>query len=465
MKKKFRICAGLTAALAFLCVLGFGDETCEKYGLVQVNGGEYIIQNNCWGSDAAQCVTTSGTGFTVTTSQHNQGSVASYPSIFKGCHWDTCTTGWTSIKVSSLSKATYSWSVSTAGVTGTYDVAAEAWFSPSLDCTKGYNNGAEMMIWMDAKGIVPAGSKVGNYGPFEVWKGSMSDGVNTWTYICYYRIAETSATIDLMGFIADSISRGFMTSSMYLHDIEAGFELMVNGQGLKLNSFTADIAGGGSGPQPGPTPDLDPIPSVDNPCCGLTSVEKVPPFTFDGSGKYCWTMSSTPEYINCNNLEVLAINGVDFTNTYIAAADFPAKIDGKYYIYYKGNWSWSHFDAAKAIATEPTPGGDTTVPPTTPPTPEPTILPETPAPTTETTLPPTNPPTPASTATGLPGDVNNDGTVTIVDALMVAQYYVGMTPSPFNVNNADVNCSGTVDIVDALRIAQYYVGLISSLSC
>jgi hypothetical protein len=61
--------------------------------------------------------------------------------------------------------------------------------------------------------------------------------------------------------------------------------------------------------------------------------------------------------------------------------------------------------------------------------------------------------------------VNGSGTVDIVDALLVAQYYVGLNPSNFNSSLADVNCSGSIDIVDALLIAQKYVGLISGFSC
>jgi len=59
------------------------------------------------------------------------------------------------------------------------------------------------------------------------------------------------------------------------------------------------------------------------------------------------------------------------------------------------------------------------------------------------------------------GDVNNDGAIDIIDALRIAQYYVGLNPSDFNVNAADTNCNGSVDIVDALLVAQYYVGLVS----
>ena len=65
---------------------------------------------------------------------------------------------------------------------------------------------------------------------------------------------------------------------------------------------------------------------------------------------------------------------------------------------------------------------------------------------------------------GTTGDVNGDGAISIVDALLVAQYYVGLNPNPFDQENADVNCDNSVNIIDALLIAQYYVGLIDSFS-
>lgn len=68
-------------------------------------------------------------------------------------------------------------------------------------------------------------------------------------------------------------------------------------------------------------------------------------------------------------------------------------------------------------------------------------------------LPPPPPPP-------LMGDVNSDGFVDIVDALLVAQYYVEQNPDPFDESVADVNRDGLIDIVDALLIAQIYVGLL-----
>lgn len=63
------------------------------------------------------------------------------------------------------------------------------------------------------------------------------------------------------------------------------------------------------------------------------------------------------------------------------------------------------------------------------------------------------------------GDVNNTGQVDIVDALLIAQYYVGLNPGGFDSGVSDVDCSGNIDIVDALLVAQYYVGLISEFPC
>jgi endoglucanase len=79
-----------------------------------------------------------------------------------------------------------------------------------------------------------------------------------------------------------------------------------------------------------------------------------------------------------------------------------------------------------------------------------------------TPIPVTGTPVPGG---GSSGDVNGSGTIDIVDALQIAQYFVGAAPAGFNAANADTNCDGKVDIVDALRVAQYFVGLLASLSC
>ncbi|MBN1699866.1 MAG: hypothetical protein JW881_20315 [Spirochaetales bacterium] len=63
------------------------------------------------------------------------------------------------------------------------------------------------------------------------------------------------------------------------------------------------------------------------------------------------------------------------------------------------------------------------------------------------------------------GDANASGGIDIVDALVIAQYYVGLQPSGFDATAADVNGDGEINIVDALRVAQYYVGIGVELIC
>ena len=62
----------------------------------------------------------------------------------------------------------------------------------------------------------------------------------------------------------------------------------------------------------------------------------------------------------------------------------------------------------------------------------------------------------------LTGDVNGSNIVDIIDALMVAQYTIGLNPAGFIAANADVNSDGSINVVDALMIAQYSVGIITS---
>jgi hypothetical protein len=68
------------------------------------------------------------------------------------------------------------------------------------------------------------------------------------------------------------------------------------------------------------------------------------PFTYDGSGTFCWQASSLGTYINSWNLASLTINGVDFTNRYVFTSSLPAKINGYWYISYTGSYPWSHFE-------------------------------------------------------------------------------------------------------------------------
>jgi len=65
---------------------------------------------------------------------------------------------------------------------------------------------------------------------------------------------------------------------------------------------------------------------------------------------------------------------------------------------------------------------------------------------------------------GIAGDADQNGSVTIVDALVVAQYYAQLQKTvSLDTRMADVNLDGKVTIVDALIIAQYTVGIVKAL--
>lgn len=57
------------------------------------------------------------------------------------------------------------------------------------------------------------------------------------------------------------------------------------------------------------------------------------------------------------------------------------------------------------------------------------------------------------------GDANDDGVVNYLDAMLIAQYYVGdIADGDLNLQAADVNADGVVNYLDAMMVAQFYVG-------
>ncbi len=102
------------------------------------------------------------------------------------------------------------------------------------------------MIWLNHNGPVqPAGSivasnvSIGGY-TYTVWEGRID---NTWNDVSYVMNSGTTSVSNLdVGLLAaDSVARGYMTTSDYLIDLEAGFELWQGGAGLATNSYSVNI--------------------------------------------------------------------------------------------------------------------------------------------------------------------------------------------------------------------------------
>jgi hypothetical protein len=241
--------------------------------------GVYTVQNNEWGSGASECVTTDGNAdFTVANSaidNATNGAPGGYPSIYQGCHWGNCTSGGLTanpVQVSSLTtgKVTTSWSTTQPGGSNDYDVAYDIWFNQT-PTTTGQPNCTELMVWLNHNGPVqPFGSEVatsvtvGGRG-YNVWEGSQGS-FDTVSYTM--TTPQTSVSgLDLAPLAQDAVSRGYLSSSCYLIDIEAGFELWQGGAGLATNSFGVDINGSA------------PVPAT---CTGTYSVTSAWPGGFQG---------------------------------------------------------------------------------------------------------------------------------------------------------------------------------------
>jgi hypothetical protein len=216
---------------------------CGRQPALPVSDGAYNIQNNEYNSDARECIRVDGSTFTVTESKITSGGPGGYPSIYKGCHWGTCTSNsGLPVEVSTLRKLKSNWSVMLPG-SDAYVAAYDIWFN-TAPMAAGHPDGAEVMIWLKrTEGIQPAGSKVGSTrisgATYDVW----SHRRNSWNYVAYVRSTPTDFAhdLDLQNFIEDAVDRGYIHRDWFLLSVEAGFELWRGGTGLATKSFSVNV--------------------------------------------------------------------------------------------------------------------------------------------------------------------------------------------------------------------------------
>ena len=244
----------LAVVLLAACSGAAATTTLCRSQSASVSGGAYTIMNNEWHSDAAQCISTNGSAsFTVVNSSiaSRHGTPGGYPFIYKGCHWGACTSGsGLPIQVSGIhpGRVITSWSTTQPGGSYVYNATYDIWFNQS-PTTGGQPDGAELMIWLNYHGHVrPAGSQVasnvsiGGHN-YDVWLRQ-----RRWNTITYTMTTGATSVrrLDLQALVADAVSRGYIASSWYLISVEAGFELWRGGTGLATNSFSVNVARGGS---------------------------------------------------------------------------------------------------------------------------------------------------------------------------------------------------------------------------
>jgi cellulose 1,4-beta-cellobiosidase len=216
----------------------------DKGRILNVMGSEYRISNNVWRGSSKQCLSAGldSTFFSVIRTTHDLNEVAAYPCIVRGRHFgdeNTRNSG-LPIRVSDIAAAPVAWSVDVNGAGGAWNTAYESWFSKTGGTKP---DAAELMIWLNSKGMKPRGSPLATVeiagANWEVY----FDGRSDWNYIAYKKVKPTtSVTFNLKDFIDDSVSRGYIQPSWYLDVMEAGFEIIRDGKGLTSNSFSASVA-------------------------------------------------------------------------------------------------------------------------------------------------------------------------------------------------------------------------------
>ena len=253
--KKLKWAAIGFAAIA-MCIgssrIAVAQSTCSGSDVTPLDSGVYNFQMDEWNSSAEECATINGTGFTITTADFDlatNGAPATYTSIYRGCHWGTCTSSNPfPIQESNIGSATTSVNITQPSGYNN-DAAYDIWFNQT-STTSGQPNGTEVMIWLNHQGVIqPIGSETAtttiNGADYEVWTGKGS----SWKIVSY--VASTPVTgvssLNLVPFFADAVSRGSLNPSWWLIDVEYGFEIWTGGQGLATSNFSVSAAAGSGG--------------------------------------------------------------------------------------------------------------------------------------------------------------------------------------------------------------------------
>ncbi|KQY20524.1 hypothetical protein ASD16_19600 [Cellulomonas sp. Root485] len=257
---------------------------CDQWGSASIQGGRYIVMNNRWGTSATQCIDVTSSGFRVTQADGSvatNGAPKSYPAVYYGCHYGSCSTSGNILSPNGLQAsdsrfAGISTSVSMSyPSSGTYDAAYDIWFNKSRpSTTTGQNDGAEVMVWLNRVGsIQPIGSRIGTANiagaTWDVWSGNIG-----WNVISYVRQQSTSSlSFSVSSFWNDVVSRGLGSNSWYLTSIQAGFEPWIGGAGLAVNNFS--VTTGGTQPTQNPTPTSNPTTPPNPGTAGCTATAAI----------------------------------------------------------------------------------------------------------------------------------------------------------------------------------------------
>jgi hypothetical protein len=221
-----------------------------------VNVGDIVVQTGFWNfgeCPGTQCteINTATGAFRVTQFPNCGQNTSGYPDAMYGCGWGMCSNGTVlPHQISSLSSVTSDWSFHVGGGSGDiYDVAYDLWFCPDNGCQNGWNNGLEMMIWVNWRNVVD--SSFNPIGPATLagqnWDISVAYntiGGLSWTMLVYQiqgAGVDSVSSFDLMAFIQDAENRGYLQNTWYLDAVDGGDELRSGGLPYEQYHYSVSV--------------------------------------------------------------------------------------------------------------------------------------------------------------------------------------------------------------------------------
>ncbi|MFJ8538529.1 hypothetical protein [Streptomyces sp. NPDC093591] len=215
---------GATVGLASAPASAAVWNSCDQWGNTSLNG--YTLYNNIWGSGAgSQCIwANSGTNWGVWANHPNTGGIKSYPNSKKVINKT----------IASLGSLTSSYNV-TVPSSGAYNTSYDIWDTD-------YDH--EIMLWVNYNGAV---------GPIGTSQGSVSLGGHTWNVFrgsngannvySFLRTSDSnSGTVDMKPILNWIASKGWMSTSETIGDVQFGYEITSSSGGLNFNTNNLTVS-------------------------------------------------------------------------------------------------------------------------------------------------------------------------------------------------------------------------------
>jgi Glycosyl hydrolase family 12 len=232
---------------------------------VNVDGENYVVQPNAWGTGASLTLEYTNNSFVVQSAGGSGDQApASFPSLYVGSNgftmggqYATKTTDNLPLPISQIASAntTFRWS----GNNGEFNAAYDVWFANTDPMGQRYNDGLNgfVMVWLHKPGSKsPIGTDQGDEmianQTWDVWKGNRGSGPsgdgadlmadpNAPVISFVVKSSINSLTFDLKDFIDVAVSKYGLPSTLLLTDVFAGFEIWNGGTGLKVDEFKMDV--------------------------------------------------------------------------------------------------------------------------------------------------------------------------------------------------------------------------------